>query len=113
MFDKSDRWWMKRLERFAWESMSDEEREVAAQEHIAKHDKLIADLNALFAVIIDGPLAGEIVSLSNGMPVKERRLNNLIHADGFPNAAKLWLRDPRRRGISNDELARIRSGGKI
>lgn len=100
------------LQQWAWNNMSEEEREASLQDKRDKRDKLIDDINREFAIVTDGPRAGQIVSVSDGKQVSRSTINALhIKDQGFP-ATNAWLIDSRRREISDDELRKLAQTNK-
>ena len=98
---------LRALSQLTWYMMSDEQRDASLQRKRAEHDHLIDEINSQFAVVTDGPHAGKIVSTSTGAHVSQDKINALfLKHDGCP-VAQRWLRDPRRREMSGDELRKI------
>jgi hypothetical protein len=91
------------LERVAWDMMSDEQRAASLKQKRDKREHLIKSINAKFAIVVDGPRAGQIVSVETGELVSSSRINALYRKDEL-GSVDTWLRDPRRREISSDEL---------
>ncbi len=80
----------------------------AAALHQEHQDRLIAAINPHFAVVTDGPHAGQIVNLASGKLSKPEFINNLFYYETFgPQAVHRWLIDRRRREIGGAELQEI------
>jgi hypothetical protein len=91
------------LEYAVWDMMTDEQRAASLKEKREKRERLIESINANFAIVVGGACAGQIVSVETGKRVGRRTIDALYLKDEL-GAVDIWLRDPRRRGISGDEL---------
>jgi hypothetical protein len=73
--------------RTAWLMMSDEQREAELQRMRDEGNRLIDAINAQFAVVIDGPRAGQCVSVSNGRRTSQGTINAFfLKQAGWPVA---------------------------
>lgn len=94
------------LERGAWNMMSDEQRAASLKQKRDKRERLIESINANFAIVVDGPRAGQIISVETGELVNSSRIDALYRKDEL-GSVDIWLRDPRRRELSRDDLQHI------
>jgi hypothetical protein len=94
------------LERGAWDMMSEEQRAASLTQKREKRERLIESINDNFAIVMDGPRAGQIVSVETGKRVSNGTLDALYLKDEV-RSVDIWLRDPRRRELSSDQLQHI------
>ncbi len=86
---------------------SDERREAWHQERHDERTRLIEAINCGFAIVNDGPRAGQIVNLTSGERISRRRIDSLFYREAPGSAGRLWLFDERRREVSGAELQEI------
>lgn len=106
-------WNSRQMEWLLWQMQSPEEQAEQLKRQAEQHAGLMQLINEQFAVVINGPSAGEIVCASSGKRAGRARINALAVKEGRTSFAARWLADPDRRELTDIALRRIiASAGK-
>lgn len=98
---------LKALDRVLWEIGGPDYQAGVQRRRLDDHVKRMRLVNEQFAIVIDGPLAGEIVSVSTGKRVRCARVDALAGKEAGSHFSARWLSDAQRREISDKALRRI------
>lgn len=106
MTRRSRRQW-EALDRVLWEIGGPDYQAALFRLRTDDHVRRMRLVNEQFAVLTDGPLAGEIVSVATGKRVRRARVDALAGKGVGSRFVTRWLSDAQRREISDKTLRRI------
>ena len=95
------------LDRVLWEVGGPDYQAGVLRRRAEDHTRRMRLVNEQFAIVTDGSLAGEIVSVSTGKPVRRARVDALAGKKAGSRFSARWISDPQRREISHKSLRRI------
>ncbi|MEI9995648.1 MAG: hypothetical protein WDM91_13720 [Rhizomicrobium sp.] len=95
---------LEQLQRVLWLTGGPDYQAAVLKDKTERHAQLMRLINGQFAVVVDGPRAGEIVSIATGRCVGWRRIDVLAFKKAGRPFARRWLLDSERRELTNREL---------